>query len=82
MGRGSNIEEEKRVAAQASIESVRDGMFLGIGTGSTVAYLIPLLAQKVKAGLSITAVATSKRTEELARAAGIEMVEFDGSALI
>jgi ribose 5-phosphate isomerase A len=82
MGRGRNIEEEKRLAAERSIESVRDGMFLGIGTGSTVAYLIALLAQKVKAGLSIRAVATSKKTEELARAAGIEMVEFDGSAVI
>jgi len=76
------LKKEKQLAAQSSIEFVRDGMFLGIGTGSTAEYLIPLLAVKVKAGLSIVAVATSKKTEELARLAGIKMVDFDGSAEI
>lgn len=55
------VEQEKQRAAEASAELVQDGMTVGLGTGSTVAYLLPALARR---RLSIRCVATSPRTEE------------------
>ena len=77
-----SIDSEKLMAAACSLESVENGMLLGLGSGTTVGYLIPLLAQKVKAGLSITAMVTSKMTEQLAQQAGIKLVDFDGSVQV
>lgn len=65
---------EKRVAAEAAAELVEDGMVLGLGTGSTVAFLLPALAAR---GLSLRCVATSPRTEEAARAVGLSVEPFD-----
>ena len=50
-----SVEEEKRSAAEAAAELVEDGMTIGLGTGSTVAYLLPALARR---GLSLRCVAT------------------------
>ncbi len=77
-----SIGSEKIMAAACSLESVENGMLLGLGSGTTVAYLIPLLARKVKAGLSITAMVTSKMAEQLAQEAGIKLVDFDGSVQV
>ncbi|KQT86208.1 ribose-5-phosphate isomerase RpiA [Aurantimonas sp. Leaf443] len=63
--------ELKTMAARAALERVETGMKLGIGTGSTAEAFVKLLAEKVKAGLSITGVATSDRTEKLCRALGV-----------
>ena len=54
-----SIEREKQLAAEAAAEVVEDGMTVGLGTGSTVAYLLPALA---RSGLSLRCVATSPRT--------------------
>ena len=59
-------EDEKRLAAEASAELVEDGMTVGLGTGSTVAYLLPALARRE---LDIRCVATSPRTEKAAHRA-------------
>jgi ribose 5-phosphate isomerase A len=59
---------EKRVAAEAAALLVEDGMRVGLGTGSTVAFLLPAIAAR---GLDITCVATSVRTEDAARALGM-----------
>jgi ribose 5-phosphate isomerase A len=59
---------EKRIAAEAAALLVEDGMRVGLGTGSTVAYLLPALAAR---GLDITCVPTSVGTEEAARALGM-----------
>ena len=40
------IEDEKRLAAEAAAELVEDGMLVGLGTGSTVAYFLPALARR------------------------------------
>ena len=48
-------EGEKAAAAHAALAEVRHGMRLGLGTGSTVAMFLPLLAEKVQAGLDIVA---------------------------
>ncbi len=65
---------EKRVAAEAAAELVEDGMTVGLGTGSTVAFLLPALAER---GLSIRCVSTSVQTEAHARELGLEVEAFD-----
>jgi ribose 5-phosphate isomerase A len=70
-----DIEREKQRAAQAAAELVEDGMTVGLGTGSTAAYLLPPLAAR---GLDIRCVATSPSTSQAAQALGIEVVSFGG----
>ena len=70
-------DDDKRIAASAAAAEVRDGMLVGLGTGSTAAYLIAGLGERVAEGLRIRAVATSIATERAARAAGIDVLPFD-----
>lgn len=72
-------DKEKRVAAGAAVALVQDGMRLGIGTGSTAEQFIRLLAPRVRAGLSISAVATSERTAKLCAELGICLTNLDES---
>jgi ribose 5-phosphate isomerase A len=65
---------EKRLAAEAAAEFVTDGMTVGLGTGSTVAFLLPALAER---GLDLRCIATSVATEEQARELGIAVEPFD-----
>ncbi len=66
---------EKRLAAEAAAELVESGMTIGLGTGSTVAYLLPAIAQR---GLTeIRCVATSVATEKQAQELGIPVEDFD-----
>jgi ribose 5-phosphate isomerase A len=74
-GSASTTEREKQLAAEAAVDYVKDGMVLGLGTGSTVNYLLPALAKR---NLSLTCVSTSPRTEELARSLGIAVESFEG----
>ncbi|MFC3579575.1 ribose-5-phosphate isomerase RpiA [Sphingomonas hylomeconis] len=76
------VQDDKRAAAWAAAEEVTDGMVVGLGTGSTAAFLIARLADRVSGGLRITAVATSLATERAARDAGIMVVAFDDLAEI
>jgi ribose 5-phosphate isomerase A len=69
-----DADAEKRIAAEAAAELVQDGMTVGLGTGSTVAHLLPALAER---GLQLRCVATSEQTEEHARELGIEVEDFD-----
>jgi ribose 5-phosphate isomerase A len=69
-----DTEKEKQVAAEAAAALVQDGMIVGLGTGSTVAYLLPALGKR---GLDISCVATSPATEALARAEGIRVGPFE-----
>ena len=70
--RGSDT--EKRLAAEAAAELVEEGMAVGLGTGSTVAHLLPALARRGLRG--IRCVATSVATEVQARELGIAVEEF------
>ena len=72
------IDDDKRAAALAAVEEVRSGMLVGLGTGSTAAFAIERLGALVRDGLDIRAVATSLRTEEAARAAGVPLIDFAG----
>jgi ribose 5-phosphate isomerase A len=69
-----NLEAEKKLAAEAAADLVEDGMRVGLGTGSTVAQLLPALAER---GLTLRCVATSPATEEHARELGIAVEPFD-----
>lgn len=71
----SGVEREKQVAAEAAAQLVEDGMTIGLGTGSTVAYLLPALAVR---GLRLRCVATSPATAETATKLGLEVREFEG----
>ena len=70
-----SLDSEKKVAAEAAAELVQDGMRLGLGTGSTVAHLLPALAARDLKDLRC--VATSVATEQQARELGIPVEDFD-----
>jgi ribose 5-phosphate isomerase A len=68
-----DVEREKRLAAEASVALVENGMTVGLGTGSTVAFLLPALAAR---GLRIRCVATSPRTADVGRGLGLDVEPF------
>src|SRR4051794_38271686 len=70
-----DLEREKRLAAEAAAALVEDGMSVGLGTGSTVALLLPALAAR---GLALRCVATSLQTERHARDLGLRVEGFNG----
>lgn len=72
----ADADAEKRLAADRAVAYVEDGMRVGLGTGSTAAHAIRLLAERVRNGLRIHGVPTSRRTEELASSLGIPLVTF------
>jgi len=66
----------KRAAALRAIEEVEDGMVLGLGTGSTAAFVVEGLAARVAAGLRVVGIPTSERTAAQARRLGIPIATF------
>jgi ribose 5-phosphate isomerase A len=75
LSQDSELERHKRAAARAAAELLQDGMHLGLGTGTTVAHLLPAIAEL---GLkNLRCVATSPATERAARALGIAVGELD-----
>jgi ribose 5-phosphate isomerase A len=70
-------DQEKEAAARASLEYVKDGQVVGLGTGSTAACFIKLLGEKVKEGLRIRGIPTSIRSRELAISLGIPLTTLD-----
>jgi len=70
-----NLDTEKKAAAEAAAQLVEGGMTLGLGTGSTVAELLPAIAARKLTGLRC--VATSVATEDQARELGIAVEDFD-----
>ena len=67
----------KREAAARALEFVRPGMKLGLGTGSTAAHFVDLLAAKVKNGLDVVGVPTSEATRRQAVSLGVPLVTLD-----
>jgi ribose 5-phosphate isomerase A len=68
-----SIEKEKQLAAEAAADLVEHGMTVGLGTGSTVAFLLQALARR---SLGILCAATSPRTEHAARELGLRIEDF------
>ena len=73
----SPIDRAKFIAAKQATTYVRSGMKVGLGTGSTAAWLVQCLGEMVEDGLKIKAVPTSARTAKLARDVGIEIIALD-----
>ena len=71
-----NRDELKRAAALRAIEEVEDGMVLGLGTGSTAAFVVEGLANRVAGGLRVVGIPTSERTATQARRLGIPIATF------
>jgi ribose 5-phosphate isomerase A len=67
----------KRQAAARALEHVRDGMKLGLGTGSTAKHFVELLGEKVKGGLRVVGVPTSEATLAQAQAVGVPLTTLD-----
>ncbi len=64
---------EKKIAAEYAVDYIEDGMTVGLGTGSTVAFMVGKLAQRIKSGMNITAVSSSAATTKLASSLGIKI---------
>lgn len=77
--------DAKKIAAEKAVEEIKDGMIVGLGTGSTVFWAINKIGERVKEGLQIRAIATSLKSEELAKqlnipiisAANIDIIDLD-----
>ena len=74
----SPIDKAKFVAAKRAVDFIEDRMKVGLGTGSTAAWMVRCLAERVREeGLRVTGVPTSSRTAELARQLGIPITSLD-----
>jgi ribose 5-phosphate isomerase A len=67
----------KRQAAARALQEVRDGMKLGLGTGSTAKHFVDLLGEKVRAGLDVVGVPTSEATRAQAEQCGVRLATLD-----
>lgn len=67
----------KEVVGKKAVEYVKDGMIVGLGTGSTVFYFVHALADRVKEGLNVEMVSTSIQTVELAQSLGLTIKELE-----
>ena len=71
------MDELKRQAAARALEHVRDGMKLGLGTGSTAKHFVELLGERVRGGLNVIGVPTSEATRADAERCGIPLTTLD-----
>jgi ribose 5-phosphate isomerase A len=78
MGMSAEQDRRKQLAADLAVRQVKDGMIVGLGTGSTADLAIRRISELVADGLQITGVPTSRRTDELARALNIPIVDLQG----
>jgi len=74
-------DQQKLAAATYAVRLVTDGMLVGLGSGSTAALMIQALAERVRDGLRITGVPTSRPSAALAKDLGIPLTELDGRRL-
>jgi ribose 5-phosphate isomerase A len=77
-----DVDGLKRAAAARALEYVQPGMRLGLGTGSTAAHFVDLLAAKTAAGLDIVGVPTSEATRSQAERLGIPLATLDEHAAL
>lgn len=69
--------DKKKIAGEKAAEYVKDGMVVGLGTGSTAYHMVNAIGERVKNGLKIQAIPTSKATEAQARELGIPLLTID-----
>ncbi|UWQ22776.1 ribose-5-phosphate isomerase RpiA [Jannaschia sp. W003] len=78
MGRPNPIDMAKYVSARRAVDYVQDGMRVGLGTGSTAAWMVRCLGELVREdGLRVTGVPTSSRTADLARHCGVPITTLE-----
>ena len=73
---------EKQRAAEAAVEYVKDGMIVGLGTGSTTDFAVKKLGERVRDGLSIRGIPTSDVTKKQAEEEGIPLIDFSETMYI
>ncbi len=73
---------EKQRAADAACEYVKDGMIVGLGSGSTAELAVKKLGELVRGGLSIRGIPTSNSTRTLAEVEGIPLIDFSETMFI
>ena len=78
----ANFVARLRAAARAAVAEIEDGMLIGLGTGTTAAFAIAALGQRVAAGLDVNTVATSLAASQAAEAAGLRVLPFDTLASV
>ena len=71
-----DYEAEKQLAALKSVEYIEDGMAVGLGSGSTARLFVQALGERVRQGLRIRTIPTSKKTKALAVREGIRLTDF------
>ena len=73
-----SADDQKRIAAEAALAYIKDGMKVGLGTGSTAAHFVTALGRKARdEGLTLTCVPTSEATDKLAREVGLTVTTLD-----
>ena len=73
---------EKQRSAEAACEYVKDGMIVGLGTGSTAEFAVKKIGELVRNGLSIRGIPTSDSTKILAESEGIPLIDFSETMFI
>jgi len=76
------MSQEKQKAARTAVDQIEDGMLVGLGTGSTAAFAISYLGEKVRSGLTISAIPTSEASKKQAQSEGIPLIDFETSPSI
>src|SRR5215469_10103206 len=71
------MDELKRQAAARALDEVRDGMRLGLGTGSTAKHFVELLGERIRGGLKVVGVPTSETTRADAERCGVPLTTLD-----
>lgn len=71
------LDQQKEAAARESVQFLRDGDIVGLGSGSTATHAIRLIGERVKQGLKVHAIPTSGQTKELAASLGIPLTTFE-----
>jgi ribose 5-phosphate isomerase A len=73
----TDLDALKQAAAHNAVEYIKDGMVVGLGTGSTAKHMIIALGEKVRAGMQVRGIPTSRDTAELAKTHGIPLIEAE-----
>ncbi|MCK5258570.1 MAG: ribose-5-phosphate isomerase A, partial [Thermoplasmatales archaeon] len=67
----------KKLAGEKAVEHIKDGMILGLGTGSTVKYTLEKLGELIKEGFEIKGIPTSMHTKKLAKEYNIPLTTLN-----
>lgn len=70
------LEEQKKVAGEKAVQFIKDGMIIGLGSGSTVYWTLKKLGEHIQKGLNVKGIASSVRTEKWANQFGIPLTSF------